>query len=391
MDPTPPLLRRLSPGAWAALAWCAAMVFWNVAGVQLPGEAEDFRPARHLLNMPAENMVNLLVAGLLTLAGCLLLCRRPMTSLVLLLLGAVASAMALNSAEITFAEFLPAEVGLGYIAATQPRRSSIAAAVLALATLGGFAVVRLSLGFVIGTTTLLLVALTAVVVWLAGNSVRQSRDHARTLQDQAITTERLRIARELHDMVAHSIGIIAIQSGAASMVIDTRPAHAKEALLAIESASRETLAGLRRMLIALRQAEAAPLGSAPAPGLADVERLAETTAAAGVHIDVQWRGHRNRLPAEIDLSAFRIIQESVTNVVRHAGTRECRVLIERGKDDLSIEVVDSGQGGQPGGTGFGIVGMRERVGLLHGDFSAGPRPGGGFRVAARLPVEAETR
>jgi signal transduction histidine kinase len=195
-------------------------------------------------------------------------------------------------------------------------------------------------------------------------------------------------------MVAHSIGIIAIQTGAARMVIDTQPAGAREALNAIEIAGRETLSGLRRMLGALRQAESAPVTTAPAPGLADVERLAATTATAGVHVDVQWRGGRRPLPAEIDLSAFRIIQEAVTNVVRHAGTRQCRVCIEHRDEELSIEVVDSGRGGHShgiAGRGYGIVGMRERVGLLQGDFHAGPRPEGGFRVVARLPVPVGVR
>jgi signal transduction histidine kinase len=116
--------------------------------------------------------------------------------------------------------------------------------------------------------------------------------------------------------------------------------------------------------------------------------------AAGVRVDVQWRGQRCPLPTEIDLSAFRIIQESVTNVVRHADIRQCRVSIEHRDEELAIEVLDSGRGRNSHstvGAGYGIVGMRERVGLLHGDFTAGPRPEGGFRVAARLPVPVGVR
>ncbi len=115
------------------------------------------------------------------------------------------------------------------------------------------------------------------------------------------------------------------------------------------------------------------------------------TLEAGVRVDVDWRGSREPLPADIDLSAFRIIQEAVTNVVRHAGTGQCRVLIGQQDGQLSIEVTDSGRGGAVAGTGYGIAGMRERAALLGGDFSAGPRPGGGFRVAARLPVPAPAR
>jgi signal transduction histidine kinase len=213
-----------------------------------------------------------------------------------------------------------------------------------------------------------------------------------TTTEQAVTAERLRIARELHDMIAHSIGIIAIQAGVGSRVIETQPAEALAALRAIEATSRETLSGLRRTLVALRQADLvaasvqAPL--APAPGLADVGRLAAATTDAGVRVDVRWGGKRRPLPVDIDLSAYRIVQEAVTNVVRHAGTRRCRVAIDYGEVELSVEVIDDGRGmpSSPVDAGFGITGMRERVSLLHGHFSAGPRPEGGFRVAARLPL-----
>ena len=133
----------------------------------------------------------------------------------------------------------------------------------------------------------------------------------------------------------------------------------------------------------------APLG--PAPGLAAIERLAASTLEAGVKVDVDWHGSREPLPADIDLSAFRIIQEAVTNVVRHAGTDRCLVWIDQQDGQLVIGVTDSGRGApaskiSAAGTGYGITGMRERAALLGGDFSAGPRPGGGFRVAARLPL-----
>ena len=115
------------------------------------------------------------------------------------------------------------------------------------------------------------------------------------------------------------------------------------------------------------------------------------TLEAGVKVDVDWHGSQEPLPADIDLSAFRIIQEAVTNVVRHAGTSQCQVCIGQQDGQLSIEVTDSGRGGSAAGTGYGITGMRERAALLGGDFSAGPGPGGGFRVAARLPLPAPAR
>ncbi|MFB4320367.1 sensor histidine kinase [Actinomadura sp. 21ATH] len=379
-------LRRPPPGFWTAPAWCAGIAYSFAVDVRLPGEAEPFRPLRfsHLM---AAHWTTLAAATALALAGSVLLRRRPLPALALLLAGSVFEAMALNSTEITFAQFLAAQVALAYVAATRARRSSLAAVGLTLGTLAGYALARLLLGYHIGTSTQLTVALTAVIAWLAGNWLRQNRERAAAVHAQAVTAERLRIARELHDSVAHSIGIIAIQSGAAKMVIDARPAEARAALDAIETSSRETLSGLRRMLGALRQAE--PV-TAAAPGLADLEDLAATTAAAGVQVDLRWRGPRRPLPAEIDRSAFRIVQEAVTNVVRHSGTHRCRVSIEHTDRDLAIEIVDSGRGGPAAGAGagYGLLGMRERVGLLDGDFTAGPRPGGGFRVAARLPVEA---
>ena len=283
-----------------------------------------------------------------------------------------------------------AGIAICYVAVTRPLRISatglaVVGAVLLIPGPGGIDLAQLRAG----------VAVVTVIAWLIGHSIRQARARTDLLRAQTVMAERLRIARELHDIVAHSIGIIAIQAGAGRRVFDARPAEARDALAAIEATSRETLSGLRRMVTGLRLAEPgpgpgqAPLG--PAPGLAGIERLAAMTLEAGVKVEVDWRGSREPLPADIDLSAFRIIQEAVTNVVRHAGTGQCRVLIDQQDGYLSIEVTDSGRGGSVAGTGYGITGMRERAALLGGDFSAGPRPGGGFRVAARLPVPAPAR
>jgi signal transduction histidine kinase len=275
--------------------------------------------------------------------------------------------------------------------------------------LPGYVLARMAYGSAYSQTPGLLVfALTAVVAGLAGDSVRRARLYAERLRThaaaEAVAAERLRISRELHDMVAHSIGIIALQAGAAARVIDTQPQRAREALHEVENAGRETLAGLRRMLGPLRQLEPGQVKSDQAerrqphldlpgsmPGLADVDRLAAATTAAGVRVDVDWRGERRPLPPDIDLAAYRIVQESVTNVVRHAGTGSCRVRITRDDAALSIEVADRGQGPDDdtsAGTGCGLAGMRERVALLHGDFSAEPGPEGGFLVTARLPLPA---
>lgn len=246
-------------------------------------------------------------------------------------------------------------------------------------------------------------ALWFAVAWVFGGVHRKRREYLGALHEQraarAVMAERLRIARELHDSVAHSIGIITVLSGAAARVVDTRPEQTRQALTGIETTSRQTLLELQRMLGALRRAApddamsgAAPL--APAGSLADLPRLAERTADAGVRVQVAWRGERRPLPPEIELSAFRIVQESVTNVVRHSGARTCRVAVGYEPEGVTIEVVDDGDdgGGRPrppavaDGGGFGLLGMRERVSLLSGQFSAGRRPEGGFRVTARLPA-----
>jgi signal transduction histidine kinase len=284
-----------------------------------------------------------------------------------------------------------AGIAICYIAATRTLRVSatglaVVGAGLLIPGPGGLDLAQLRGG----------VAIVTVIAWLIGHSIRQAQAHAELRRAQAaaqtVMAERLQIARELHDMVAHTIGIIAIQAGAGHRVFDASPEQARDALAAIEATSRETLSGLRRMMTGLRRAEPgpgpgqAPMG--PAPGLADIEQLAAMTLETGVQVDVDWRGSQEPLPADIDLSAFRIIQEAVTNVVRHARTDRCLVWIDQQDGYLSIEVTDSGRGSPVAGTGYGITGMRERAALLGGDFSAGPRPGGGFRVTARLPLPA---
>jgi signal transduction histidine kinase len=348
------------------------------------------------------------------LASALLLRRMPLIALAVTLAGSVAPSLAppdqipASSLQVVIA--CAAGLEVCYMAATRTRGVSLTGVALAGAGLPILVLVfplpnQLPNGRSGTPVPVITIAvpLAMIIAWLIGNSIRQAQARAELVRAQAAAqstlAERLRIARELHDSVAHSVGIIAIQAGAGRRVFDTSPAEARDALAAIEATSRETLSGLRRMVTGLRRAELepgagqAPLG--PAPGLADVGRLAAMTLDAGVQVDVEWRGTWTPLPAGIDLSAFRIIQEAVTNVVRHAGTDECRVVIDQRDGQLSIEVTDSGRGGPAAGpvagTGYGITGMRERAALLGGDFSAGPRPGGGFRVAARLPVPAPAR
>jgi signal transduction histidine kinase len=362
--------------------------------------------------------------------------RRPLVALTLLIVCSYAATLAVGEVAITFPQYAAVDIALGFVVATRGARARAAAFTLALCALPGFALLRQALGLPFRLphsiesswsgwqTYSLLVA----VAWLLGDSARRTHAYTERLRAQAtaqaITAERLRIAREMHDTVAHSIGIIALQAGAAARVAETQPAKAREAMVAVETAGRETLAGLRRLLGALRESDAsgttrdgtagdggAARGGAarggvplsrrpgdgheavplePAAGLADVDRLAAVTTAAGVRVDVRWRGERRALPADIDLSAFRIVQESVTNVVRHAGTGSCTVTVEYRDEEIIIGIEDEGRGtaARPHGFGYGLVGMGERVALLHGDLTAAPRPEGGFRVTARLPLPA---
>ena len=405
------LLRRVPPGVWTGVIWCASTA-WSLrmySGVPgMPHVPTQPRPSAWLV---------LTLATAAAIAGSALLGRRPLGAAGLLIAGSVAAALALDSPTVSVAHYLAVDVALGFIVASRPRPAWIAALAMTLGVIPGYAIVRIALGLPYAQAlSWQLYAMTVAVAWLAGDSARRARQYAERLRvhaaAEAVAAERLRISRELHDLVAHSIGIITLQAGAAARVIDTQPQSARTALFEVENAGREALAGLRRMLGPLRQAEQghagpaqagaaagdqAPLG--PVPGLADVDRLAAATTAAGVRVDVRWQGERRPLPPDIDLAAYRIVQESVTNVVRHAGTRSCQVHITRDDEALSIEIADGGRGpsgpsgprgarGATAGTGCGLAGMRERVALLHGEFSAEPGPEGGFLVTARLPLPA---
>jgi signal transduction histidine kinase len=238
--------------------------------------------------------------------------------------------------------------------------------------------------------------------WMLGHYVRTRRVYAAELEeraaqleraqaelaDQAVAAERLRIARELHDVVAHAMSVIAVQAGVGAHVIDAQPEEARRALAAIEVTSRGGLAELRRLLGVLRDDTDGHASRVPAPGLADVDALVARTAEAGVEVDVVVEGERSPIPAGVDLAAYRIVQEALTNVVKHAGVARARVVVRYGTADVAVEVTDEGRGGATNGAGHGIAGMRERAALYGGTLEVGPRPDGGFRVAARLPIVA---
>lgn len=203
--------------------------------------------------------------------------------------------------------------------------------------------------------------------------------------------ERLRIARELHDVLAHNISMINVQSGVALHLLDEQPEQARTALAAINEASADALREVRSVLSVLRGSREQPPRS-PTAGLAGVDELVSRAQAAGVDVSLAIRGARRPLPASVDLAAFRIVQESLTNIVRHASATAASVQLSYGNDALTVQIDDNGRGDGPsgaGGTGSGIAGMRERAVALGGHLDAGRRPNEGFRVSARLPLGDE--
>jgi signal transduction histidine kinase len=213
-------------------------------------------------------------------------------------------------------------------------------------------------------------------------AIYQQRVWAETEARQRMEGEqRLQLAQELHDVLAHHISLINVQAGVALHLIDEQPERARPALANIKEASREALRDLRGALEILRRGEVVPRSPAPGPG--DLNRLVTTVAATGLDVRLDEEGRPDVLPAAVELAAFRIVQEALTNVSRHAGARSATVRV-RYDDDMTVEVVDDGIGGDAS-AGNGITGMRERAAALGGTVEARPGRGGGFRVVARLP------
>jgi signal transduction histidine kinase len=423
--PRPPLTKRMRRGHWIAID-CAAGAFIAVCdmliGVNGSGQGRS----------GAFPLVLLMLVGIFFPVALRRLA--PVIAFgALLILGVLLSVF---GTAVTAAVYLAAAVVLYTVTVESRRRTGAAALGLLLAVM----VVLVGANTAGGRSradagTLIPVGLASVIAWMTGYSVRQRRLYVVNLQQQAansaVAEERLRIARELHDVVAHSMSVIAVQAGYGQYVIDASPDGAKNALGAIQATSRDALEEMRRMLGVLRQQDVtpgaagggtadggpgtgnSPAGGAalgqppadgravprpapltPAPGLAELDRLVTRTCGAGVRVAVQVSGMVRPAPAGMDLSAYRIIQEALTNVVRHAGTGAvCLVSLAYTDADLVIRVTDDG--GLPGltapgvattGTGHGIIGMRERVHLCGGTFAVGPVPEGGFQITAVLPL-----
>ncbi|MBE3010017.1 sensor histidine kinase [Microbispora sp. NEAU-D428] len=318
--------------------------------------------------------------------------------------GASAAATLLD---ITRDPYIPAALAVYAVALAEPtRRASVALAltlaVSAAAVVTGEAVLTPSGPWPEAAATAALVWLVVGAAWAAGRVVRERRRRAarrdRRLAEQTLAEERLRIARELHDIVSHSLSVIVVKAAVANHVAEERPQETRDALQAIEQTGREALTDMRRALGVLRgdaAGQRAPdLGTAPPPGLDDLPPLVRRAEQAGIRTGLRTR-LAAPLPAGTALTVYRIVQEALTNVIKHAGGgTHCQVAITAdARGGVHVEVVDDGAGNAPASGraglsgGHGLVGMRERVMMYGGTLEAGPRPGGGFAVSARLPPE----
>lgn len=259
----------------------------------------------------------------------------------------------------------------------------------AAVALGALALICVGAGTLAGNHEINGVALFMLAGWLVAvvalGWVAHSRHiYVREARERAAGEERLRIARELHDMVGHHMSLINVQASAALHRIRKDPTQAEEALGAIKKSSQEALRELRATLGALRRTgEDAP--TAPAPGLARLDELIRAAEQAGLRVRTRIDQNAEALPPEVDLAAYRIVQESLTNVARHARARTVTIGLDHEPDAVTVEIVDDGDGPADATPGSGITGMRERARALGGELTAGPRPGGGFVVRARLP------
>jgi signal transduction histidine kinase len=203
-----------------------------------------------------------------------------------------------------------------------------------------------------------------------------------------VAEERARLARELHDVVGHSVSVMTVQASAVRRLLRPDQEKEREALEVVEQTGRQALAEMRRLVGVLRRPEEAP-ALAPQPSLEHIEKLVAHVRESGLPVELRVEGEPAQLPAGVDLTAYRLVQEGLTNALKHARADQALVLVRYGDGEIELEVADNGTGGGDGsGGGHGLVGMRERVAVYGGELEAAPRPEGGFRLKARLPLEA---
>ncbi|MFI9597722.1 sensor histidine kinase [Nonomuraea sp. NPDC052265] len=374
------MIRRIRPGHWLALDRLAAIGYAFSAFLLL---ANEVRGAERFTVVPLGVVVTALPIALRR--------QRPVVAFGIALAGLVAAELVeprtiiLGILSVAYALYAVAALcrpRTAFVALGMALTAAAATGIPGYPRIGGAPVISVLL---------------FTTVWTVGYAVGMHRRHLgellrnqARLAKQSVTDERMRIARELHDVVAHGMSVVTVQAGFGALVIDDDPQEARAALTAIETTGRQSLAEMRRLLGVLREEERSEGPElAPASGLADLDPLVEQTARAGVRVELTVTGEPRALPPGIDLSAYRIVQEALTNVVKHAATGSARVALCYDPDELSIEVADDGLGCRKAdgpSLGHGLIGMRERAHLCGGTFHATPLPEGGFRVTATLPT-----
>jgi signal transduction histidine kinase len=387
--------RRWQPASRDAM-FAASITLLTLVGAV--GEAHPRQPIDKVGVPPTPDAAFLLVA----VAGLALAWRLRYPLQVLCVSMAAVVAFTLLGYVNGAALILPA-AALWAAASVMPISKSAAWAVASTAILMGTTALASPFGPTGGG--FVLIPANMAVGLFGGIAVRNRRAYVSSLRENAardarrlLDEERLRIARELHDVVAHTMATINVQASAAARVLASRPEQAAESLAAIRAASKDGLRELRAILNVLRQADEAADPTQPAPGLARLDALATGVSQAGVPVTVTVTGQPRPVPAVADLAAFRIIQEALTNTIRHAGPATATVTLCYAGTELRIEVTDTGRGpgrgtaprtgpAADGGSGHGLRGMRERAAAAGGEVEAGRAPSGGFRVAVRLPLQ----
>ena len=285
------------------------------------------------------------------------------------------------------------------VASHTERRIALPAGVVTFALLPLSLIPRASWS---GGESVLHVIVFTAAAWILGDNLRTKRAYYRELEERAERLERereqnvrraaaeeqARIARELHDVIAHSVSVMVVQAAAAGDVFEKHPERAREALRSIEESGRSALTELRRLLGIVRTREQS--SREPQPGLAALAELVEQVRATGLEVELELEGELGELPAGVDLSAYRIVQEALTNTLKHAQASRARVRVSRRADELELEIGDDGAGpGEESADGHGLIGMQERAALLGGVLEARPAPNGGFSVRARFPLGRE--